>query len=185
MGGNSNLHINLFFLPLEMAEYLTELRERFPNLPKDLLREIYRCRLERMRLLTRQGLPEDLRWIIEAEVRPAGEYPNSFEKRMVGMGRSSYAKKRRTKRMSVCHKCARWTCNTCCKNKGMVSVNREDKIQFIKDGLSKKSLDDIVQTLETHPRGQVQGVLLTLAKLFNKQKECCTFKNLTLTDPIC
>ncbi|KAK9199664.1 hypothetical protein WN944_014856 [Citrus x changshan-huyou] len=34
---------------------------------------------------------------------------------------------------------------------GMVSDNREDKIQFIRDGLNKESLDDILLSLETHP----------------------------------
>jgi len=32
----------------------------------------------------------------------------------------------------------------------MVSVNREDKIQFIKDDLSKGSLDNLLLTLEMH-----------------------------------
>ncbi|KAL3583882.1 hypothetical protein D5086_014943 [Populus alba] len=33
-------------------------------------------------------------------------------------------------------RCARWTYNATCRSLGMVSVNREDKIQFIKDGLT-------------------------------------------------
>ena len=32
---------------------------------------------------------------------------------------------------------------TRCKSVGFTSINREDKISFIKDGLSKESLDDI------------------------------------------
>jgi len=32
----------------------------------------------------------------------------------------------------------------------MISINREDKIQFIKDDLSKESLDNLLLTLETH-----------------------------------
>ena len=35
-----------------------------------------------------------------------------------------------------------------------MSDNREDKIQFIRDGLNKESLDDILLSLETHPSGQ-------------------------------
>ena len=35
--------------------------------PKDVLRKIYRCRLERARVLMRMGLLEDVRWIIEAK----------------------------------------------------------------------------------------------------------------------
>ena len=37
----------------------------------------------------------------------------------------------------------------------MTSINREDKIQFIKDGLSKESLDNLLSTLEMHPSGDV------------------------------
>ena len=45
---------------------------------------------------------------------------------------------------------------------GMVSDKREDKIQFIKDGLNKESLDDIVLSLETHLSGYVQEAILQL-----------------------
>ena len=44
----------------------------------------------------------------------------------------------------------------------MVSDNREDKIQFIRDGLNKESLDDILLSLEMHPCGYVQGAILQL-----------------------
>ena len=168
-----------------MEETLVKLRNRFPTLPKEILRKIYACRLERMRVFTHLGFPEDVRWIIEAKVRLAGEIHESFVRSMSGMGRSSYSKKRRAKRMGVCHKCARWTCDKRCRSKGMISVNREDKIRFIKDGLSKESLDDIVQALETHPSGDVHQVLLDLLELFNKEKERYSLGNLTLKDPVC
>ena len=48
----------------------------------------------------------------------------------------------------------------------MVSDNREDKIQFIRDDLNKESLDDIFWSLETHPNGYVQGAILMLLPLF-------------------
>ena len=51
----------------------------------------------------------------------------------------------------------------------MVSVNREDKIQFIRDGLSKESLDDISLTLETHPSGSVNRVIRHLYIEFKKK----------------
>ena len=44
----------------------------------------------------------------------------------------------------------------------MTSINRDEKINFIKDGMSKESLDNILLTLETHPSGDVQRVLLDL-----------------------
>ena len=153
-----------------MDASLVSLKTRFPTLPQDVLRKIYNCRLKRMKTLMRFGLPEDVRWIIEAKVRLSGEFLKSFEKRLPGMGRSSYSKKRRAKRMGVCYKCARWTCDKRCRSRGMVSVNREDKIRFIKDGLSKEPLDNIVQALETHPSGDVHIILLDLMKLFNKEK---------------
>ena len=168
-----------------MEESLAKLKSRFPTVPKDILRMIYNCRLERMKVFKLFGLPEDVRWIIEAKVRLAGEISNSLVKTMPGMGRSTYSKKRRAKRMNVCHKCARWTCNTYCRSKGMVSTNREDKMKFIKNGLSKESLDDIIQSIETHPSGEVQAILLDLMNLFDREKQHYCLGDLTLNDPVC
>ena len=67
----------------------------------------------------------------------------------------------------------------------MISINRKDKIHFIKDGLSKESLDNIIQALETHPSVDVYHVLLDLIKLFNKEKERYSLGNMTLKDLIC
>jgi hypothetical protein len=78
---------------------------------------------------------------------------------MPGIGKSTFAKKRRAKRLKVCHRCARWTCNAQCRSLGMISINREDKIQFIKDDLSKESLDNLLVTLETHPSGDVHRAI--------------------------
>jgi hypothetical protein len=44
----------------------------------------------------------------------------------------------------------------------MISINREDKIQFIKDGLSKESLDNLLLTLETHSSGDVHRAIRSL-----------------------
>ena len=43
-------------------------------------------------------------------------------------------------------------------------------------------MDDIIQTLETHPSGHVQGVLLDLFELFRKEKARYSLGNLTLKD---
>ena len=51
----------------------------------------------------------------------------------------------------------------------MISINQEDKVYFIKHGLSKKPLDDIIQSLKTHPNGDVHRILLNLVKLFKKR----------------
>ena len=80
--------------------------------------------------------------------------------------------------------CVRWTCDKYCRSKGMVLVNQEDKIHFIKDGLSKESLDDIVQIVEMHPSGHVHSVILNLVKLFNKENECYSLGNLMLKGPV-
>ena len=88
-----------------------------------------------------KGIPGDIRWIIEEKVKVAGEFlyesSNLLTRYMSGFGKSTYSKKRRAKKMKVCHICARWTCNTKCHSLGMVSKNREDKLKFIMDGLSK------------------------------------------------
>ena len=122
--------------------------------------------------------------IIEAKVRLTGESPNSFVSHMPGVGKSSYAKKRRAKKLKVCHKCACWTCNQKCRSLGMVSVNREDKINFIKDGLSKEFLDDVLLTCETHPSGDVHRHIRHLRPQFQKEHERYR-GNLTLKDPVC
>ena len=62
----------------------------------------------------------------------------------------------------------------------MVSVNQEDKIQVIKDGLSKEPLDNIIQALETHLSGDVHIVFLNLLQLFKKEKEHYNIRDMTL-----
>jgi len=113
------------------------------------------------------GIPEDIRWLIEAKVQLSGESSNSFISYMPRIGKSTFAKKRRAKQLKVFHKYARWTCNATCRSLGMVSVNREDKIQFIKDGLSKGSLDNLLLTLETHPNGDVHRAIHDLWPQFH------------------
>jgi hypothetical protein len=68
----------------------------------------------------------------------------------------------------------------------MVSINREDKIQFIKNGLSKESLDNLLLTLETHPSGDVHRAIHDLWPHFYKEHDRLSFWNLTKKkDPIC
>ncbi len=168
-----------------MDDILSNLLKYFPSFPRNALLKIYQARCERLRMLMLKGIPEDIRWIIEAKVRLEGEFSNTFVSRMPGLGKSSFAKKRRAKRLQVCYKCARWTCNARCRSIGMVSINREDKIQFIKDGLSRESLDNILLTLETHPSGYVQREILNLHTQFQKERGRYSLGNLTLKDPVC
>ena len=168
-----------------MEEILAKLKNHFPFLPPNGLLKIYKARVERLRLLMLMGIPAEVRWLIEAKVRIVGESTDDFVTFMPGLGKSSYAKKRRAKKMQVCHKCARWTCNKRCRSLGCVSKNREDKIQFIKDGLSKESLDNIWLTLETHSCGLVQREILNLWEHFQKEREHFSLGNLTQKDPVC
>jgi hypothetical protein len=95
------------------------------------------------------------------------------------------AKKRRAKRLKVCHQCARWTSKAQCRSLGMVSINREDKIQFIKYSLSKGSLDNLLLTLETHPNGDVHCGIHDLWPHFRKEHDRLNLGNLTKKDPVC
>jgi hypothetical protein len=67
----------------------------------------------------------------------------------------------------------------------MVSVNREDKIQFIKDCLSKGSLDNLLLTLETHPSGDVHRAIHDLWPQFHKEHARYSLGNLTKKDLVC
>ena len=48
-----------------------------------------------------KGIPVDIRWLIEAKVRITGEFSDTLVSYMPGLGKSSYAKKRRAKRLRV------------------------------------------------------------------------------------
>ena len=124
---------------MDRNKILAKLHKRFSSLPQNALLTIYKARSERMRLVMRNNILADIRWLIEAKVRLAG----------------------------------------------MVSDNREDKIQFIRDGLNKESLDDILLSLETHPNGYVQGAILQLWPLFQKEHAQYSLGNLTINDLVC
>ena len=129
----------------------------------------------------------DIRWLIEAKVRLAGEFSYPFISYMSGFGKSTFAKKKRAKRLgSKCPHYVRLACNKPrCKTLGMVSVNREYKIKFVRDGMSKESLDDILRSLETHPSEYDQCEIQNLWKLFQKKNAQFSLGNLTLKDLVC
>jgi hypothetical protein len=104
---------------------------------------------------------------------------------MPGTSKSTFAKKHRAKRLKVCHRCARWTCNATCHSLEMVSVNREDKKQFIKNGLSKRSLDNHLLTLETHLSGDVHRAIHDLWPQFYKEHARHSLGNLTKKNHVC
>ncbi|KAL6504480.1 hypothetical protein OROGR_026403 [Orobanche gracilis] len=168
-----------------MDSMFSNLRKYYPFLPANIIKRIYRARLERLKVLMRNDISKDIRWLIEAQVRLSDEFSNSF-KYMPGTGKSSFAKKRRAKRLGGCYKCARWTCETRCKSVEFVSRNREDKIAFIKDGLSKESMDhDIHQILDTHPSGYVYRELMALWIQFKDERKHYSHEKLVSKDPVC
>ena len=67
----------------------------------------------------------------------------------------------------------------------MISVNREDKIKFIKDGMSKEPLDDILRSLDMLPSKYVQCEIHNLWKLFQNESAWFSLGNLTLKDHVC
>jgi hypothetical protein len=168
-----------------MDTTLEKLKKYFPASPPNAIAKIYCARRARLKLLMNHGIPEDIRWLIEAKVRLSGESSNSFISYMHGTSKSTFSKKRRAKRLKVCHRCVRWTCNATCHSLGMVSVNREDKIQFIKDGLSKGSLDNLLLTLETHHIGDVYRAIHDLWPQFHKEHARLSLENLTKKDHVC
>ena len=76
-----------------MEETLATLHKYFPALPRNALIKIYKAHTEILRILMIHGIPTDIRWIIEAMVRLAGESPNSFIPYMSGLGKITYSKK--------------------------------------------------------------------------------------------
>ena len=67
----------------------------------------------------------------------------------------------------------------------MVLVNREDKIQLIKDGLSKGSLDNLLLTLGTNLNGDVHRAIHDLWPHFHKKHARHSLGNLTKKDHVC
>ena len=175
----SHFFASLLQFSFENGHHSWKIEKYFPALPPNTIAKIYHARCERLRLLMNNGIPEDIRWMIEAKVRLSGESSNSFISYIHGTGKSSFAKKRHAKWLKVCHRCARWTCNAQCRSLRMKSINREDELQFIKDGLSKESLDNLLLTLEMHPSGDVHRAIHNLWPHFHKEHDRLSLGNLT------
>ena len=78
---------------MDKNEILVKLHNRFPPLPQNALFTIYKARSECMRLLMRNNIPADIRWLIEVKVRLASELPPKFIAYMPGCGKGNYARK--------------------------------------------------------------------------------------------
>ncbi|KAH9704471.1 hypothetical protein KPL70_011476 [Citrus sinensis] len=85
---NSRLHL---FPGMDRNEILAKLHKRFPSLPQNALLTIYKARSERIRLLMRNNIPADIRWLIEAKVRSAAT-PNRQFKNICVLSGFTYGK---------------------------------------------------------------------------------------------
>ncbi|KAH9744111.1 hypothetical protein KPL70_003549 [Citrus sinensis] len=85
---NSRLHL---FPGMKRNEILAKLHNQFPSLPQNALLTIYKARSEHMRLLMRNNIPADIRWLIEAKVRLAAT-PNRQFKNICVLSRFNYGK---------------------------------------------------------------------------------------------
>ena len=78
---------------MDRNEILAKLHNRFHSLPHNALLTIYKARSEHMRLLMRNNIHADIRWLIEAKVRLTSELPPKFIAYMPGCGKENYARK--------------------------------------------------------------------------------------------
>ena len=76
-----------------------------------------------MKIFTHFKLLKNVHWIIEVMVQLVGEIYELFVRSMLEMQRSFYSNKRRAKRMEVCHKCVKWTCDKRYRSKRMILKN--------------------------------------------------------------
>jgi len=161
-----------------------KLKKYFLALPQNTITKIYHARCARLKLLMNHEIPEDVRWLIEArsdyQVSPPILSFHTYLKQ-----EKHFCKEMSCKQLKVCHRYAKLTCNATCRSLGMVSINHEDKIQFIKDGLSKGSLDDLLLTLETHPSGDMHHAIYDLWPQFHKEHARHSLENLTKKDHVC
>jgi hypothetical protein len=107
-----------------MDTTIEKLKKYFPALPPNTI--------AKLKLLINHGIPEDIRWLIEAKVRLSGESSNSFISYMPETSKSTFAKKRRAKQLKVCHRYVRWTCNSTCHFLGIVSVTVKIKYNSLR-----------------------------------------------------
>ena len=117
-------------------------------------------------------IPADIHWLIKVNVQLTSEFCDPFVSYMSGFSKNTTVRKRRVKRLGCkCHNCIRLAYNKpCCKILGMVSVNREDKIKFVKNDMSKELLDDILRLRRI--RVDMCNVRFTIYGSCSKKKKC-------------
>ena len=80
-----------------MKKIQCKLHRRFPSLPQNALKKIYKARCEQLRLLMINGIPTDIHWLIEVKVRLVSEFSYPFVSYMPGLGKNTFTKKKRAK----------------------------------------------------------------------------------------
>ena len=78
-----------------MEEIQHKFHKRFLSLPQNALKNIYKAHCERLRLVMINGILDDIRWLIEENVKLTGEFFYSFVSYMRGFGKSTFAKKKK------------------------------------------------------------------------------------------
>ena len=113
-----------------------KLHKHFPPLLQNALRKIYKAHCERLHLLMINGITSDIHWLIKAKVWLAGKFSDPFVSYVPGFGKSTFAKKRRAKRLGLkCHNCVRLSCKwEVCKSLWMVKIKLNSlKIAWVKN----------------------------------------------------
>ena len=111
-----------------MDEKIAKLKKRFPSFPVNSLIKIDHARWNRLKMLMIKGMLEYVLWLIETKVRLSGEFSDLNFSIFTWFRKKLLCKKRRVKRLQVCYKCARWTCNQRYRSIGFASTNRANKI---------------------------------------------------------
>ncbi|KAL6509038.1 hypothetical protein OROGR_023145 [Orobanche gracilis] len=151
-----------------MDSILLNLRKYYSSLPMNIIKRIYRARLERLRVLMRNGIPEDIRWLIEAQVRLSGEFSNSLRNSQVLDGLSKESMDHDIHQILDAHPSG--------------YVHRELMalwIQF-KDERERYSH----QILDAHPSGYVHRELMALWIQFKDERERYSHEKLVSKDPV-
>ena len=73
-----------------MEEIQYKLHKHFLSLPQNALKKIYKSHCEQLRLLMINGILDDIRWLIEENVKLIGEFSDSFVSYMLGFVKSTF-----------------------------------------------------------------------------------------------
>lgn len=136
-----------------MDNFVSKLHKRISYLPRNMIVKLYKVRCKWLRMLMHKGMPTDIWVIIEGKVR--------FEEYLCFC---IYLAQAVVMQESEEQSVLEWLATSVLDRPvmvnvdllGLTSLNREDKIIFIKDGLCKENFRDIRICRETYPSGAMQ-----------------------------